>query len=582
MKRNSLTIKRICVFFAAALLLFSAIPISAEETTEPIKVACVGDSLTYGYLSSDQSQKSYPARLQTLLGDGYEVRNFGVNSMTMMAGYSKSYINQSQYTQSIAYDADIIIIMLGTNDSKSEYWNAEENENGEKFRQDTEALIASYEKECTNPRIIFATSPKCLKSEVSGVGISSDVIRDEVVPLQRTIAKENNWEMIDMFALTEDEETIYHSDGIHFSDAGYYYEAVCMYEAITGHPYVPAERLKIVSAETPTGETGKTIEMALDNDYGTIWHSTYTPSASPREDHYVIFELEENSQINGLYYLPRQDGGSGGSNGIITKYEIQISNDGGETFQIISEGTWDQNKEWKSAEFNLTDATHVKFISMESMSSVSGNNLSSAAEIVLIGAVLEEPELTPTPTPEPTPVPAENPFMDISENDFYYDAVLWALEKNVTEGTSDTEFSPWTTCTRGQVVTFLWRSVGAPSAASDTCAFKDIAANDYYYNAVLWAVEKGITEGTSDTEFSPDETCTRGQVVTFLWRFSGKPDSENEICRFTDITEKDYYYAPVLWAVEKGITEGTSDTEFSPDKNCTRGQVVTFLYRASK
>ena len=275
-------------------------------------------------------------------------------------------------------------------------------------------------------------------------------------------------------------------------------------------------------------------------------------------------------------------GGSGGSNGIITKYEIQISNDGGETFQTISEGTWDQNKEWKSAEFNLTDATHVKFISMESMSSVSGNNLSSAAEIVLIGAVLEEPELTPTPTPEPTPVPAENPFMDISENDFYYDAVLWALEKNVTEGTSDTEFSPGTTCTRGQVVTFLWRSVGAPSAASDTCAFKDIAANDYYYNAVLWAVEKGITEGTSDTEFSPDATCTRGQVVTFLWRFSGKPDSENEICRFTDITEKDYYYAPVLWAVEKGITEGTSDTEFSPDKNCTRGQVVTFLYRASK
>ena len=112
--------------------------------------------------------------------------------------------------------------------------------------------------------------------------------------------------------------------------------------------------------------------------------------------------------------------------------------------------------------------------------------------------------------------------------------------------------------------------------------FTDIKVGDYYYDAVLWAVENGITDGTSDTKFSPDDTCTRGQVVTFLWRFQDQPQMTGTECKFTDISAADYYYQPVLWAVKNGITDGTSETTFSPKVNCTRGQVVTFLYRGIK
>ena len=176
----------------------------------------------------------------------------------------------------------------------------------------------------------------------------------------------------------------------------------------------------------------------------------------------------------------------------------------------------------------------------------------------------------------------ENPFVDVKETDFYYDPVLWAVENNITDGTSDTEFSPNVTCTRGQVVTFLWRAAGQPAATETACKFTDVKPGEYYYDAVLWAVEKGITDGTSDTKFSPNATCTRGQVVTFLWRATGQPVAAETVSKFTDIKQDEYYYNPILWAVEKGITDGTSDTEFSPNADCTRGQVVTFQYRAAQ
>ena len=193
------------------------------------------------------------------------------------------------------------------------------------------------------------------------------------------------------------------------------------------------------------------------------------------------------------------------------------------------------------------------------------------------------PTLTPTPTPEPTPTPdpgQENPFTDVGETDYYYAPVLWAYYNGVTDGATDTTFDPNGNCTRGQVVTFLWRAAGSPEPSSDTTKFTDVHTGDYYYDAVLWAVEKGITDGTSDTEFSPNQSCTRGQVVTFLWRAENQPETAEKTTKFTDIGENDYYYTAVLWAVEKGITDGTSETEFSPNKDCTRGQVVTFLYRA--
>ena len=168
-------------------------------------------------------------------------------------------------------------------------------------------------------------------------------------------------------------------------------------------------------------------------------------------------------------------------------------------------------------------------------------------------------------------------FVDVAKSDYYYDAVKWAVENGVTTGVTDTIFAPGNPCTRAQTVTFLWRAAGMPQAANRVNPFTDVSVNDYYYEAVLWAVENGITGGTTATTFSPNATCTRAQVVTFLWRYS-KEDA-SILPMFTDVAEGDYYYGAVAWAVENGVTTGVTDTSFVPGNPCTRGQIVTFLYR---
>ena len=188
------------------------------------------------------------------------------------------------------------------------------------------------------------------------------------------------------------------------------------------------------------------------------------------------------------------------------------------------------------------------------------------------------PKLTPGTPPAPT-----NPFVDVKQGEYYYDPVLWAVnhQPQITNGTSATTFSPDATCTRGQVVTFLWRANGCPEPKSTSNPFKDVANGAYYYKAVLWAVENGITNGTSATTFSPEDPCTRAHVVTFLWRSANKP-AAGSTNPFTDVKAGLYYTDAVLWAVSKNITNGTSATAFSPDSPCTRGQIVTFLYRYMK
>lgn len=168
-------------------------------------------------------------------------------------------------------------------------------------------------------------------------------------------------------------------------------------------------------------------------------------------------------------------------------------------------------------------------------------------------------------------------FVDVAKSDYYYDAVKWAVENGVTTGVTDTIFAPGNPCTRAQTVTFLWRAAGMPQAANRVNPFTDVSVNDYYYEAVLWAVENGITGGTTATTFSPNATCTRAQVVTFLWRYSKEDASILPV--FTDVAEGDYYYGAVAWAVENGVTTGVTDTSFVPGNPCTRGQIVTFLYR---
>lgn len=170
-----------------------------------------------------------------------------------------------------------------------------------------------------------------------------------------------------------------------------------------------------------------------------------------------------------------------------------------------------------------------------------------------------------------------SPFADVATDAYYYDAVKWAVEKDITNGVSETLFGPDQACTRAQIVTFLWRAAGSPEPKSGS-SFADVAADAYYAKAVAWAVENGITKGTSETTFHPDETCTRAQGVTFLYRALGKLAAAQ--AGFTDVAADSYYADAVNWAAENGVTKGISETLFGPDGSCTRAQIVTFLYRA--
>ena len=177
--------------------------------------------------------------------------------------------------------------------------------------------------------------------------------------------------------------------------------------------------------------------------------------------------------------------------------------------------------------------------------------------------------------------PQTGVFVDVPEGSYYEDAVDWAVENGITKGTDDTHFSPDGICTRAQAVTFLWRTAGSPKPEIRTMPFTDVPVGSYYYDAVLWAVENGITKGTSDTTFSPNMTCTRAQIVAFLWR-SEKSPAAGTANPFADVKSDAYYADAVLWAVKENITKGTTSTTFSPNADCTRAQIVTFLWRCKK
>ena len=174
----------------------------------------------------------------------------------------------------------------------------------------------------------------------------------------------------------------------------------------------------------------------------------------------------------------------------------------------------------------------------------------------------------------------ENPFTDTDPLGFYFEAVLWAVENGITTGATDTTFDPNGKCLRSQVVTFLWRASNCPEPTSTVNPFTDVKEKHYFYKPVLWAVENEITTGMTQTTFVPYNNCSRGEVVTFLWRAAGSPEPTVTEHPFTDVKESRYYYKAMLWAVENGITNGLTATTFGPNELCTRAQVVTFLYRA--
>ena len=179
-------------------------------------------------------------------------------------------------------------------------------------------------------------------------------------------------------------------------------------------------------------------------------------------------------------------------------------------------------------------------------------------------------------TPEPTPDDSTS-FVDVPANAYFADAVDWAVENGVTNGLSDTMFGPYASCTRAQIVTFLWRAAGSPEPKTAS-SFTDVPVSTYYAKAVAWAVENGITNGMTETTFAPNAACTRGQSVTFLHRALGKKVESS--ASFTDVKSDAFYADAINWAVANNVTNGTSATTFSPYASCTRAQIVTFLYRA--
>ncbi len=254
---------------------------------------------------------------------------------------------------------------------------------------------------------------------------------------------------------------------------------------------------------------------------------------------------------------------------------------------------WDETTyEWAEDSSRCTatrickrDASHVETETVATTSEVTLEPTMEAEGERTYTAAFENPAFGTQTWTEPIdklepPVP-ENPFVDVPEGAYYYNAVLWAVNSDpqITKGTDDTHFSPNDKCTRAQVVAFLWRAKGSPAPTSTENPFTDVPAGKYYTDAVLWAVENEITSGTAKDKFSPNAPCTRGQVVTFLWRAQGKPEpaASNP---FTDVSDSAYYYKAVLWAVENEVTNGKTPTTFAPADTCTRGQIVTFLYRA--
>ncbi len=211
------------------------------------------------------------------------------------------------------------------------------------------------------------------------------------------------------------------------------------------------------------------------------------------------------------------------------------------------------------------------------------------SRIILVTEKEEEPvdPSEPTEPSEPTdptePEPVKNPFTDVKEGTYCYEPILWAVEKGVAKGVTATTFAPEAACTRAQIVTFLWRNAGSPEPKTTKNPFTDVKEGTFYYKAVLWAYENGITTGVTENLFAPEKVCTRAEAVTLLWRAEGKPEHDDKELTdypFTDTDTKAYYSDAILWAITEGVTHGKGNGIFAPDEACTRGQIVTFLYRA--
>ena len=379
----------------------------------------------------------------------------------------------------------------------------------------------------------------------------------------------------------------------------------------------PASMTVYAENYQPNNATEGDPNYVLDGNPATFWHTVWRDSE--RSTHYIIFTFSEITKIDGMRFLQRPSS----ANGVVTKFDLLVREDeSGEWITVVDDGVLATDASWQLVSFDAVEARQVKFQVVDATSGEVGNKFAAAAEIRFTmpreethqhewsaWTVTKAPTCTDKGTEKRTCACGESEtrdvaalghdhvngkcsrcgdlltsgFVDVEAGKFYFDAIEWAVENGITKGVSDGLFAPGDNCTRGHVVTFLWRAAGSPEPKSTEHPFKDLTNEKaFYYKAVLWAVENGITTGMTAETFAPDATCTRGQVVTFLWRAKNKPAATSAEHSFTDVEEGKYYYDAMLWAVENGITTGMTNTTFQPDTTCNRGQVVTFLHRAYK
>ncbi len=325
--------------------------------------------------------------------------------------------------------------------------------------------------------------------------------------------------------------------------------------------------------------SGTKITSKLGNEVGfgyTYWSLVSTNGSLSVTDEDPSPAILEGAVKGLLTFQKAKKSSSGGSGGASVTRTLTFDTNGGSDISSVSKtsGAVVDLKDYKPTREGYTfagwysDKALTKKITSETLTA----STTVYAKWIENAGETAEPEETKE---------TKKAFTDVKDSDYYYDAVQWAVENNITSGTTSTTFGSSDICTRAQIVTFLWKAMGSPEPTAENCAFNDVSKDAYYYKAVLWAVENNITAGATVTTFEPNATVTRGQTGTFLWRGAGKPTAA--IANpYTDVAKGGYNYDAILWAAENGITQGTSTTTFSPDAPCTRGQIVTFLYKLMK
>lgn len=336
--------------------------------------------------------------------------------------------------------------------------------------------------------------------------------------------------------------------------------------------YVKAVEDKPVEPEKPKGDeiTVKVSIKAIDE----YWMKNKSVSIEEDFTVYDAFlealedsDIEQEGAKNGYIESMTKDG--------VTLSEFDEGDNSGWLYKVN-----DELPDVGIKDYELEDGDKILFYYTQDWKKDpdAGSRYEKEEEMIEEEIVEEEiPEEVQEELPLELPV-LEETYTDISADSYYYEAAQWAVAKGIVSGVTETDFGADWNCSRGQLMTFLWRMMGSPEPATQTAPYIDVAKDMYYHDAILWATENGLANGTDGISFSPEMTLNRGQAVTFFWRAAGMPEPASET-DFVDVNEEDYFCKAVQWAAENGITSGTGDGCFSPETPCTRGQIVTFLYR---